>query len=321
MTLPTMTSHGVQSIREAASELESVITGLYEKSGNSGLSREQFVAILDEIAAKYLPPGASPQETAELYASLRVEELALARACAAGQERAWEIFMLRYREKLYDIAAYIAKESSAARELADSLYGDLYGSTTREGQRISKLVSYTGRGSLEGWLRTVMAQEFVNRYRRQRRLVSLDEESEDGAQFAATETEPAASVDPRVEAATDEVLAALPAEDRFILASYYLDGRTLAEIARTLAVHESTISRKLDKLAKSLRKQILTSLERKGMSRRQAEEALEVDVRDLRLHIRERFAQESGPQTFSKEKGEIQAPDPGPRTSGLGPEG
>ena len=75
----------------------------------------------------------------------------------------------------------------------------------------------------------------------------------------------------------------LAAEDRFILASYYLDGRTLAEIARTLAVHESTISRKLDKLAKSLRKQILTTLERKGMSRRQAEEAMEVDVRDLAI--------------------------------------
>ena len=72
--------------------------------------------------------------------------------------------MARYREKLYDIAGYIAKESSAARELADSLYADLYGTTTRDGQRISKLASYTGRGSLEGWLRTVMAQEFVNRY-------------------------------------------------------------------------------------------------------------------------------------------------------------
>ena len=76
-----------------------------------------------------MPPGASAQETAELYASLRIEELALARACAAGHERAWEIFMSRYREKLYDIAAYIAKESSAARELADSLYADLYGTT------------------------------------------------------------------------------------------------------------------------------------------------------------------------------------------------
>ena len=43
--------------------------------------------------------------------------------------------------------------------VADSLYGDLYGTTTRDGQRISKLASYTGRGSLEGWLRTVVTAE------------------------------------------------------------------------------------------------------------------------------------------------------------------
>ena len=316
-----MTDHGVQPITEAASGLESVIAGLYEKSGSFGLSHEHFLTILQQIAAKYLPPDASAQETSELYASLRVEELALARACAAGHERAWEIFMSRYREKLYDIAAYIAKESSAARELADSLYADLYGTTSRDGQRVSKLATYTGRGSLEGWLRTVMAQEFVNRYRRQRRLVSLEEESEDGKELAAKEPEPAIAVDPRVEAATDEVLSALPAEDRFILASYYLDERTLAEIARTLAVHESTVSRKVDKLAKSVRKQILGGLERKGMSRRQAEEALEVDVRDLRLNLRDKMAQEAAPQSFSEKKAEVRASDVGPRASGLGPPG
>ncbi len=298
-----------------------MITELYEKSGNSGLTRQQFVAVLNEITAKFLPPGASPRETAELWGSLRVEELALARACAAGHERAWEIFMSRYREKLYDIAAYIAKESSAARELADSLYADLYGTVTRDGQRVSKLASYTGRGSLEGWLRTVLAQEFVNRYRRQRRLVSLDEESEDGNEFAAKETEPVIAVDPQVESATDETLSALSAEDRFILASYYLDNRTLADIARTLAVHESTISRKLVKLVKLLRKQILAALERKGMSRRQAEEALQVDVRDLRLNVRDRIAQESSSRTFSEKEAEIRASDVGPRASGLGPPG
>src|SRR6478672_1156733 len=209
-----MTKPGIQPIVEASTGLESVIDELYEKTRNSGLSREQFGVILNEVAARYLPAEASARQTAELYASLRVEELALARACAAGQERAWEVFMARYREKLYDIAAYIAKESSAARELADSLYADLYGTTSRDGQRISKLGSYTGRGSLEGWLRTVMAQEFVNRYRRQRRLVSLEEESEEGNEFAAKESDPAIAVDSRVEAVTDEVLSALSPEDR-----------------------------------------------------------------------------------------------------------
>ncbi len=121
-------------------------------------------------------------------------------------------------------------------------------------------------------------------------------------QFAAVNPQPPAPVDARVESATDEALAELSAEDKFVLVSYYLDSRTLAEIARLLHVHESTISRKLDKLAKSLRKRILSGLGRRGLSRRQAEEALEVDVRDLGLNIRGRLVQEAAHPPFSSKK-------------------
>jgi RNA polymerase sigma-70 factor (ECF subfamily) len=69
-----------------------------------------------------------------------------------------------------------------------------------------------------------------------------------------------------------------------------------------LGVHESTISRKVDKLAKSLRKQILAYLTRAGMSRRQAEEALEVDVRDVQVNIRRSLAQDSQASTFSEKR-------------------
>src|SRR5436309_14647611 len=302
-----MAQNGVQSVGVISPELESRMAELQAKTQEYGLGREQFVAILNEIGAKYLPPQPSERERGEFFASLRLEELALARACAAGHERAWEVFMVRYREKLYDIAAYIAKESSAARELADSIYADLYGTSAREGKRISKLASYTGRGSLEGWLRTVIAQEYVNRYRKQRKLVSLDEESEEGVQFATSNPEPVTAPYRRIEEATDEALAGLPAEERFIFASYYLDERTLAEIARMLRVHESTISRKLDKLAKSLRKQIVKSLRRRGMSQRQAEEALQVDLRDLRVNIRARLAQDLATQPFPEKKAEARA--------------
>ncbi len=302
----SMPKQNIQSAMEVSVGLESLLAELFQTSRGEllGLTRPQFDSVLGEISRKYLPADAAEHDLREFYTSLRTEELALARACAAGHERAWEVFLTRFREKLYDIAGYITKESSAARELADSIYAELYGTTTRDGHRASKLASYTGRGSLEGWLRTVMLQEHVNRYRRQRRLVSLDEETEEGAQFATPATEPVIAVDSRVEAATDEVLLALPSDDRFVLASYFLDQRTLAEIARTLGVHESTISRKLDKLAKSLRKQILAALGRRGMSRRQAQEALEVDVRDLRINIRSRLAQETGGATFSKRKAE-----------------
>src|SRR5579863_4877598 len=287
---------GVQSV------VNDLLAELHAKAGceKVGLTRETFAVILCEIGSKQTTT--SEIELRTFFLSLRVDELALARACAAGNNSAWEVFLTRYREKLYLSALRIAREDSAARELADTLYADLYGTNTREGQRISKLASYTGRGSLEGWLRTVLAQEYVNRYRRTKRLVSLDEESEEGVQFSAPEPEPVAAADNRLARATDETIAALPAEDRLVLCAYYLDGRTLAEIARMLGVHESTISRKLDKLAKALRKRIVAGLGRRGMSRRQAEEALEVDVRDLQVDIRRSLAQESGQPTFSEKK-------------------
>ncbi len=278
----------------------SAVSGLYVRSraADIGLSEQEFARILDEIAAKYLPAGTSEGDALGFCRGLRLEELALARACAAGHERAWELFLTRYREKLYDAARSITREDSSARELADSLYADLYGTEMREGRRRSKLSYYTGRGSLEGWLRATLAQEYVNRYRRQQRLVSLEEKTEAGVQFAAADPPAQQAPDPRLGEATDAVLAALAAEERFILAAYYLDGRTLAEIARSLGVHESTISRKLEKVARVVRERIMDELRRRGMSQRQMEEALATDVRDLSVDVTGRLSQKGGASAF-----------------------
>ena len=291
-----------------------VAAALYERSGAAAydVSVEQFAAILDEILRKHLSQNsahdsdptsrASAEQKADFCAGLRLEELALARACAAGNERAWQDFIARYRQKLHGMALHITRDAAHAAELADSLFADLYGVNTRDGIRSSKLVFYTGRGSLEGWLRTVMAQEFINRYRKRKRTVSLEEQTEEGVQFRAAVQEPAYASDPRLEAATDEALAELSSEDRFTLASYYLDGRTLAEIARTLGLHESSVSRRLDRLATGLRKRILAGLRMQGMSHAQATEALETDVRDIGLNLRSRLTQDSGEKTFPERK-------------------
>ncbi len=284
--------------------LEPLLAELHARSGAAAwdVGIADFARLLTEIASKNLGADATDTETRTFLTSLRVEELALARACAAGHEKAWEVFLTRYRARLYEMALNIAREASAARDLADSIYASLYGLSERAGQRVSKLSFYTGRGSLEGWLRTVLAQEFVNRYRKQRHSVSLEEKEEEGAQFVATAPEEATTADVRLEQATDEALDQLPAEDRYVLAAYYLDERTLAEIARTLGVHESTISRRLERLARALRKQILGGCGHRGMSRRQAEEALAIDVRDLRVNVRRRLAQDSASSTFSKQR-------------------
>ena len=281
----------------------SLAAELYTRSGAAayGLAAEQFAVILEEIQTKYAA-NASAEERSAFCTALRLEELALARACAAGNERAWEDFISRYRQKMHGMALHITRDGAHAAELADSLFADLYGVNARNGTRNSKLIFYTGRGSLEGWLRTVMAQEFINRYRKQKKTVSLEEQTEEGAQFEAKTPEPECTLDQRLESATDEALAELSAEDRFTLASYYLDGRTLADIARALGLHESSVSRRLDRLSAGLRKRILAGLRERGMSHAQAAEALEADVRDLTLDLRSRLAQDSGPTTFHERK-------------------
>lgn len=270
------------------SRLASMFAALHEQSGawQFGMDREAFAGMLLEVGARYLPQDGSGPDPLQFYSSLHVAELALTRACVAGHELAWELFLTRYRERLYEMARAIAHDDSQARELADSLYAELYGLQTRAGQRTSRLRYYQGRGSLEGWLRTVLAQEFVNRYRARRQLVSLEESEEGGTQYAASEAEPVTITDPRLNAAVDHTLAALPADERFLLAAYYLDGRTLAQVAQMLGVHESTVSRRLDRLVHTIRRSIMKRLVEGGMSRRQAEEALDADVRDLAINVR-----------------------------------
>jgi RNA polymerase sigma-70 factor, ECF subfamily len=289
--MPVVLSSRAEAATSNAIEAR-LATELFERSGGSayGLSLKQFALILENVANRTEGMSGSTARQIEAFvSSLKLDELALAHGCAAGNQHAWDVFLTRYRESIYQSARSITRNETTGRELADSLYAELYGLGPEEDRR-SKLALYSGRGSLAGWLRMVLAQSYINQIRAGKRLVSIEEEEEEhGRQFPAASVESTAAPDSRIKGATDEVLTQLSAEERFLLSSYFLDGRRLAEIGRTLGVHESTISRKMEKLLAEVRKRIRKNLERHGMSRRQADEALETDVRDLELDVAARL--------------------------------
>jgi RNA polymerase sigma-70 factor (ECF subfamily) len=135
---------------------------------------------------------------------------------------------------------------------------------------------------LIGWLRTTLAQRFVDHYRRTYREQTLDEQVHE---IAAQEliTDGSRGVLESLRGALEAALRDQPAEERFVLAAYYIDDKTLAEIARVLGVHEATISRRLRRTTEAVRKQVMRNLQRAGMSRRAAEEALGTDPHDVEL--------------------------------------
>src|SRR5450755_4772478 len=85
--------------------MEPLASELYAKSGGAGygLAQAEFNAILGRIACKYLPNSTDTTDGGALHtllSSLHVEDLALARACAAGNDDAWQELLTRYQQIL-----------------------------------------------------------------------------------------------------------------------------------------------------------------------------------------------------------------------------
>ena len=268
------------------------------------VSRAEFAEALVTIGARDnygLEPEkqANARQRESFWRGLHLEDLAIARGCALGRESAWRRFLAQYREQLSRSAIEMTGSAALGEELASALYSELYGLTEREGKRWSPLLRYSGRGSLMGWLRAILAQRRVDQYRKTGRETELGE------------IEPAAAVSEQIEpkqlgdlqVALKMTLSETSAEERFLLSAYYLDQHTLHEISRVLRVHEATISRKLKRATDRLRSHLLRTLKARGLSRRAAEEALGTDPRDLDINLR-KLLQKSAGDTIPDKEGE-----------------
>ncbi len=211
--------------------------------------------------------GLERGESAEDYLeSLRAEDLALAIACRAGVAEAWETFIEKYRPILHAAARAICREEMAAREIADSMWAELYGVDARGASRRSLLDYFHGRSSLATWLRAIVAQRHIDNIRGSRRFEPLE-----NAELHESRTSPEAADPPEPgHARTMEIFAAvlsaaiagLAGKDRLRLGYYYRDELTLREIARAMGEHESTVSRKLERTRRELRKRVEHELRR-----------------------------------------------------------
>ncbi len=244
------------------------------------LAPEKFAEALRRSAASRFRSGNPPPEELTRYLeSLRLEDLALACACSAGTEIAWDFFMAEYREELYRAARAIAGAAAGearAQELADSLYAELYGLSESGSVRRSLFDYFHGRSKLSTWLRAVLAQRHVDAIRAARRTESLDDATDGGERGIAPGKRGTGMEEPLdpdrarylalLEAALCEALAALTARDRLRLAYYYVHERTLAEIGRILGEHEATVSRHLERTRHDLRQGTIERLRADGVA-------------------------------------------------------
>jgi RNA polymerase sigma factor (sigma-70 family) len=200
----------------------------------------------------------------------RAAELELARRCAAGEPAAWDRFVLEYRPVLYR-AAMALDRTGGARDLADSLFADLYGLKDTGGERQSLLRYFSGRSSLATWLRAVLAQRYVDCLRAQRRLEPLPPDDRAAVEDAIDSGR--AGVVELVLQVLTRVVEQLDTKDRLRLTYYYVQDLTLAQVGRLLKEHEATVSRQLARTRRAIRDDVAHELRaRSGLTDAQIDE-------------------------------------------------
>ncbi len=183
-------------------------------------------------------------------ALLKVDDLYLACACARGHPLA-----IAYVEHEHFPAA---RRALARMSLPGSLEEDVL-ATLCERLFVSSagapplIASYSGRGELGRWLRSVAVNAALRASRDHDRWVPLETRGVEEIPVADAELAflRGASVG-AFQSALRDAFAALERRDRNLLRQYFLDGLTLEGLARLYGVHSSTVWRRIEASRKAL---------------------------------------------------------------------
>jgi len=249
---------------------------LARASDNRSLAQESLVSRITTAVEKYLlrnDPNTSKAEISKFIDELQADDLCLIIACERGDENAWSDLVERFTPAVRSAARSASSNEDAAEDLAQSIWAELHGLRARkDGMPASKLAYYSGRGSLAGWLRAVVAQLAVDTFRKQSRLVQTEEDTDldrlaheanvaEGQPMLAGSATPEESMSNRfaqadMQQALSRAVQELAAEDRLLVKLYYFDNLRLREAGAVLGVHEATASRRLTRIQTDLRKRV-----------------------------------------------------------------
>ena len=174
-------------------------------------------------------------------ARVHVEDLYLACACARGDLRALDVFEAQLMSQVGDYLKKVDPSTALADEVRQILRTKMF---VADGPSRAKILDYTGRGALGGWLRVVAIRIARDLKRAQRRRAPAERK-------AALELRPAAA-DPELQvlkashahefrAAFQTTLAALSPKERNVLALYYLEGMTSSAIGSVYRVSGAAV--------------------------------------------------------------------------------
>lgn len=254
------TDKNLELINQCEPTMREIFLRCVENAPNFGVQEHCFVASLQKTVQRFLKNSVNEEtkleELVDFLIQLQANDLFLALACANGNERAWWEFDQNHRSYLERVARHLAKTEIDAQEVIDTVYVELYGTRVVDGERVSKFATYSGRGSMRGWLRTVIWHSLVDLHRASHDEVSLDEMTEtvgEGAAHSNFAETPRGGEDEMIDhlakeryrkatlASLEKAFSSLEDHEKLLLMYYHAESLKLREIARLVESESSPL--------------------------------------------------------------------------------
>jgi RNA polymerase sigma-70 factor, ECF subfamily len=233
----------------------------YYFHGDLQIISREFKAHLWTIIEKYLDENATGNNVICIINSLHGEDLYLAFACARHNPQAWDRFTKSYRRYIYNLAARASPVKSAAYELAENIFADLF-LPDRSGR--SRIASYDGRSSLASWLRVIICHRTINEQERKfnnmTRLNDLCEKADEEAMRSIEMALRSSRYQSLIRDSLEHACGELTERERLLLLLRYEKGLQLRQIGRLFGVHQANITRQLGRIQAKIRRSFESTL-------------------------------------------------------------
>jgi RNA polymerase sigma-70 factor (ECF subfamily) len=271
----------------AATKLEAIIAKAYsegrDRFGDLGLDLPIFAKRIDSIIRKYLGESPSMAAIIGFVKGLHCSDLYLASACAlyspggpkpnaisSADETgslAWKVFETTYKGYIRSLARFFHRGGFIADDVADNILADLF---LPEHSGVSRIASYSGRSSLSTWLRVIVCNRAINALRSSHVTQNLEMPPDPADEVSLNTVELALRAQrygPMLEDSFAAACQTLTPHQRLILLCRYEQGLQLGQIGRLLGIHQSNVTRQLERLQSRLRSEVIAILSSKhGLS-------------------------------------------------------
>ncbi len=159
------------------------------------------------------------------------------KGCIAGKPEAQEALYKKYSGKLFGISLRYTKDYSAAEDVLHEGFIKIY----------KNISNFKGTGSFEGWIRRIIINTALERFRKHFQMYSISDvnEAEDSIKYNHILTELAAKD-------LLKLIQDLPTAYKMVFNLYAIDGYTHKEIGTILNISEGTSKSNLSRARKIL---------------------------------------------------------------------